>query len=52
MGYREITTTGTTGDSTKATKEKGEKILACVTEYVVNLIKEMEKDNRCYDYRK
>lgn len=48
----EVTTTGATGDSTKATKEKGEKMLNCVANYIVELVKELEKNDWNYDYRK
>lgn len=49
---KEITETGATGDPTKATKEKGEKMLDTVTEYVVTLIRELESSNWNYDLRK
>jgi creatinine amidohydrolase len=49
---KEITETGATGDPTKATKEKGEKMLDIVTEYVVTLIRELESSNWDYDLRK
>jgi creatinine amidohydrolase len=48
----EITATGATGDSTKATHEKGEKMLRCVTDYLVGLIGELEKRNWNYDLKK
>jgi len=49
---KEITKTGATGDSTKASMEKGKKMLQIVTDYVVELIQEMEKNNWNYDLRK
>ena len=49
---KEVTSTGATGDSTKATREKGEKMLDCVTDYIVDLIRELEKKHWNYDYRK
>lgn len=48
----EITETGAIGDPTKATVEKGEKMLTIVTDYVVNLIEELEKTNWKYDLKK
>lgn len=48
----EITTTGAIGDPTKATKEKGEKMLSIVVDYLVNLIKNLEENNWNYDYKK
>ena len=48
---KEVTSTGATGDSTKATREKGEKMLSCDTSYIVDLIKELEKKDWNYDYR-
>ena len=48
----EITETGATGDSTKASQEKGEKMLDIVVDYVVQVIKELEENNWRYDYRK
>jgi creatinine amidohydrolase len=49
---KEITTTGATGDSTKATEEKGRKMLQCVIDYVVDLVDELEKREWKYDYKK
>jgi len=49
---KEITETGATGDPTKATKEKGEKMMDIVTEYVIELIKKLESSNWNYDLRK
>lgn len=49
---KEVTSTGATGDSTKATMEKGEKMIECVTNYIVELIRELEKRDWKYDYRK
>lgn len=48
---QEITTTGAIGDPTKATVEKGEKMLTIVVDYLVDLIKELEKSDWRYDYR-
>lgn len=48
----EITTTGAIGDPTKATKEKGEKMLNIVVDYLVELIKDLEKSDWKYDYKK
>jgi len=48
----EITTTGAIGDPTKATIEKGNKMLNIVTEYLVELITELEAKNWKYDYKK
>ncbi len=48
----ELTSTGATGDSTKATQEKGEKMIKCVTDYVVDLIGELEKREWKYDLKK
>lgn len=49
---KEVTSTGATGDSTKATLEKGQKMLDCVSEYVVDLVKKLENREWKYDYRK
>ena len=49
---KEITETGATGDPTKATKQKGQKMLDIVTDYVVTLIKKLESNNWSYDLRK
>lgn len=49
---KEISQTGATGDNTKATLEKGEKMLDCVVDYVVDLIKNLEKREWKYDHRK
>ncbi|WP_169940597.1 creatininase family protein [Campylobacter sp. RM15925] len=49
---KEISQTGATGDNTKATLEKGQKMLDCVTDYVVDLIKNLEKREWKYDHRK
>ncbi|HOO87986.1 MAG TPA: creatininase family protein [Synergistales bacterium] len=48
----EITSTGATGDSTKATQEKGEKMLRCVTDYLVGLVEELERRGWKYDLKK
>lgn len=48
---KEITETGATGDPTKATKQKGQKMLDIVTDYVVTLIKKLESNNWSYDLR-
>lgn len=48
----EITKTGATGDSTKATLQKGEKMLRVVIDYLVKLILEMESNNWNYDNKK
>ena len=48
----EITSTGATGDSTKATQEKGEKMLQCVTDYLVGLVEELERRGWKYDLKK
>lgn len=47
----EITTTGAIGDPTKASIEKGEKMLDIVVDYLVNLIRKMEKVEWKYDYK-
>ncbi len=49
---KEITRTGAIGDPTKATVEKGEKMLDIVVDYLVGLITELEKTEWKYDYRK
>lgn len=49
---KEITETGATGDSTKATMEKGEKMLNIVADFVVDLIKQMEENDWSYDLKK
>lgn len=49
---KEITETGATGDPTKATKQKGEKMLEIVTDYVVNLIRKLEENDWKYELRK
>lgn len=49
---KEITETGATGDPTKATKQKGQKMLDIVTDFVVTLIKKLESNNWNYDLRK
>ncbi|MCJ8007565.1 creatininase family protein [Lederbergia wuyishanensis] len=48
----EITETGAIGDPTKATMEKGEKMLNIVVDYLVNLIKNLENRNWKYDLKK
>src|SRR5699024_4988154 len=48
----ELTNTGAIGDPTKATVEKGEKMLEIVVDYVVELIRDLEKNDWAYDYRK
>lgn len=48
----EITETGAIGDPTKATKEKGEKMLDIVVDYLVQLIKELDELDWKYDYRR
>src|SRR5699024_5858069 len=48
----EVTNTGAIGDPTKATVEKGEKMLEIVVDYVVELIRDLEKNDWAYDYRK
>ena len=47
----EITTTGAIGDPTRATKEKGEKMLSIVVDYLVDLIQTLEKNDWKYDYK-
>jgi len=49
---KEITTTGATGDPTKASVAKGERMLATVVQHLVNLVRELEKTNWNYDLRK
>lgn len=46
--FAELTNTGATGDPTKATAEKGQKMVDVLVEAVVNFIKEM--DARGWDY--
>jgi len=48
----EITETGAIGDPTKATMEKGEKMLNIVVDYLVNLIKNLENRKWKYDLKK
>jgi len=48
----ELTKTGAIGDPTKATVEKGEKMLIIVVDYLVELITDLEKTDWKYDYRK
>lgn len=48
----EITKTGATGDSTKATLKKGERMLRVVIDYLVELILGMESNNWNYDNKK
>lgn len=48
----EVTKTGTTGDSTSATKEKGELLLDEFTEYLIKLIRKLDDMNWKYDYKK
>ena len=48
----EITATGATGDPTKASQEKGEKMLRCVEDYLVGLIEELERRGWRYDLKK
>jgi creatinine amidohydrolase len=49
---KEITSTGATGDPTKATVGKGKKMLNLIAKYLVDLIIELEKNNWDYDLRK
>lgn len=49
---KEVSKTGATGDPTKATRKKSEKMLEVVIKYVVNLIQNLEKNNWKYDYKK
>lgn len=49
---KELTCTGATGDNTKATKEKGEKMLRIMVDYLVDLIQKFEANNWTYDYKK
>ena len=49
---KEVTETGATGDSTKASLEKGQKMLDCVTDYVVEIVEKLEKMGWKYDHRK
>lgn len=46
--FAEITNTGQTGDATKATAEKGEKMTNALVDCVVDAIKELDKTN--WDY--
>lgn len=48
----EITSTGATGDSIKATREKGEKMPRCVTDYLVGLVEDLERREWRYDLKK
>ncbi len=48
----EVTNTGSTGDSTSATKEKGKILLEEFTEYLIELIKKLDKMDWKYDYKK
>ncbi|MGM8366573.1 creatininase family protein [Virgibacillus sp. W0181] len=48
----EITETGAIGDPTKATREKGEKMLRIVVDYLVDLINDLESNNWKYDRKK
>ena len=41
--FSEITSCGATGDPTKGTPEKGEKMFKALVDYVVKYIQEMEK---------
>lgn len=52
VDIEEITKTGAIGDPTKATKEKGEKMLQIVVDYLVQLIMELNEAGWEYDYRK
>lgn len=47
----EITRTGATGDPTKATLEKGQRMLRCITDFVVDLVQDLERRNWNYDNR-
>jgi creatinine amidohydrolase len=49
---KEITHTGATGDPSKATREKGEKMLAIMVDYVEQTILAFESNNWNYDLRK
>lgn len=48
---KEITETGATGDPTKASKEKGQKMLQVVTDYLVGLIQQLEMNDWKYDLK-
>lgn len=48
---KEITETGATGDSTKASQKKGEKMLDVVVDYVVDVINDLDDDDWKYDHR-
>lgn len=49
---KEITSTGATGDPTKANAEKGRKMIKLIVNYLVDLVTELEKNNWDYDLRK
>lgn len=48
MGFAEITNTAQTGDATKATPGKGEKMTKVLVDAVVEAIKDL--DSRNWDY--
>lgn len=50
--FDELTPYGVTGDPTKATKEKGEKLWNSFVDTVVSSIKEMDRNNWKYEFKK
>ena len=50
--FEELTPYGVTGDPTKASREKGEKIKKALVDLVVSFLKEMDAKNWEYGYRK
>lgn len=48
----ELTATGATGDSTKASREKGEKMMGIIVDYITKLIKRLDETDWMYDYKK
>ena len=48
----ELSATGATGDPTKASREKGEKMLDTVVDYLVNLIQDLDSRDWKYDRRR
>ncbi len=48
----EVTATGSTGDSTSATQEKGKKLLDGFVNYLIELIEKLDKNNWNYDFKK
>jgi creatinine amidohydrolase len=50
--FNELTPYGATGDPTKATVEKGQKMFEALVSYVVSFIREMDREGWRYGLKK